>query len=137
MKRVYDAELIKYITLIEGISKVNIKDIFQYNSMLCCVVDKNNVSTLIGPHGVKIKKIQNMIKKNVKVIGYSDSIVEFVKDFISPILVDSIEESNGELIISCKDSKTKGLLIGRGRQGLLNLQRVVSRYFKISSIKVK
>lgn len=137
MKKIYDAELIKYITLLESIGKVSIKDIFQYNGMLCCVVDKDKVSALIGAHGAKIKKIQNMIKKRVKVVGYSNDIKEFVKDFIHPIEAENIKEENGDLIISCKDSKTKGLLIGRGRQGLLNLHKVVTRYFKINDIKVK
>ena len=58
MKKVYDVELIKYITLLESIGNVNIKDLFQYNGMLCCVVDKDKVSTLIGLNGAKIKKIQ-------------------------------------------------------------------------------
>ncbi|MEK6848240.1 MAG: NusA-like transcription termination signal-binding factor [Nanoarchaeota archaeon] len=137
MKKIYDAELIKYIALFESIGRVSIKDIFQYNGMLCCVVDKDKVSTLIGAHGAKIKKIQNMIKKRVKVVGYSSDLKEFVKDFIYPIEADSVEEDNGDLIISCKDSRTKGLLIGRGRQGLFNLHKVVTRYFKINDIKVK
>ncbi|MBI2507469.1 NusA-like transcription termination signal-binding factor [Candidatus Woesearchaeota archaeon] len=137
MKKVYDAELIKYMALFEKIGNVNIKDIFQYNGMLCCVVDKENVSKLVGPQGIRIKKIQDMIKKKVKVVGYSSGIKEFVKDFIYPIEIIDIEENNGELIISCEDNKTKGLLIGRGRQGLTNLHNVVSRYFKINNIKVK
>ncbi len=137
MKKVYDAELIKYITLLESIGKVRIKDLFQHNGMLCCIVDKNDVSILVGSGGMKIRKIQNMLNRKIKVVGFSHNIKEFVKDFIYPTIVDDLEEDNGCLILHCKDRKTKGLLIGRGGKGLFDLQAVVSRYFKIDSVKVK
>lgn len=137
MKRLYNAELIKCITLIENVGKVRIKDLFQYNGMLCCIVDKKDVSTLVGAGGRKIRNIQNMFNKKIKVVGYSDDIKEFVKDFIYPIKVDDVEGDNKNLILRCKDRKTKGLLIGRGKIGLTNLQDVVSRYFKIEGIKVE
>ena len=142
MKKVYDVELIKYISLLENLGKVRIKDLFQYNGMLCCIVDKKDVSLLVGLEGRKIKKIQAMLNKKIKVIGYSPDIKDFVKDFIYPIKVDNIEkdnreENNNSLILHCKDRETKGLLIGRGGKGLVDLQAAISRYFKIDSIKVK
>ncbi len=137
MKKIYDADLIKSIALLENVGKVRVRDLFQYNGMLCCIVDKNEVSILVGAGGMKIKKIQSMFNKKIKVAGYSDDVKEFVKDFIYPIKVDEIEEDNNCLILRCKDRKTKGLLIGRGKIGLSNLQGVVSRYFKINNIKVE
>lgn len=137
MKKVYDVEMMKYIALLENLGKVRIKDLFQYNGMLCCVVDKNNISILIGSEGRKIKKIQDMIHKRIKVVGYSEDVKDFAKDFIYPIKVDSIEENNGNILISCNDRKSKGLLIGRGKQGLLNLQNALSRFFKVDKIIVK
>lgn len=141
MKRVYDAELMKYIALLENTGRVSIKDLFQYNNMLCCVVNKEDVSALVGLRGRKIRKIQNMFNKKLKIVGYTNDVKDFVKDFIYPLEVENIELSKesdkNNLIIHCRDTKTKGLLIGRGKKGLSNLQSVVSRYFKIESIKVK
>lgn len=137
MKKVYDVELMKYIALLENLGKVRIKDLFQYNGMLCCIVDKNDVSILVGSEGRKIKKIQDMLHKKIKVVGYSDDVKDFARDFIYPIKVDSIEEDNGSIIISCNDRKSKGLLIGRGKKSLLNLQNALSRFFKVDKISVK
>ena len=137
MKKVYDVELMKYIALLENISHVRIKDLFQYNGMLCCVVDKNDVSTFVGSGGKKIRKIQDMIHKKIKVVGYSDDVKDFAKDLIYPLEVSKIEDDNGNLLISCDDRKSKGLLIGRGRKGLLNLQNALSRFFKVDKITVK
>ena len=137
MKKVYNAELMKYIALLENIGNVRIKDLFQYNGMLCCVVDKNDVSILVGSEGKKIRKIQDMFHKKIKVVGYSSDIRDFAKDIIYPIKVDNIEEDNGTLMISCDDRKSKGLLIGRGKLGLLNLQNALSRFFKVDKITVK
>mgnify|MGYP001595444538 CR=1 FL=1 len=137
MKRLYDAELIKDIALLENVGKVQIKDLFLQDGMLYCIVNKEKVSSLIGVGGKKIKKIQSMFNKRIKVIGYSDDVKEFIKDFIYPIKVDEIEQEDKNLILRCKDRKTKGLLIGRGKIGLTNLQDVVSRYFKINNIRVE
>ncbi|MBI2105924.1 NusA-like transcription termination signal-binding factor [Candidatus Woesearchaeota archaeon] len=137
MKITYDADSIKYIALIETLSRVKVKDLFMLNGILCCVVSKSDMSKLIGSNGVKIKKIQNMLKKRIKVIGFDDDINEFVKNYLHPLKVDKIENQDSNLIISCKDSKTKGLLIGRSRSGLIDLKRVVSRYFNINEIKIK
>lgn len=137
MKKLYDAELMKSIALLENLGKVKIKDLFQYNGMLCCIVDKKDVSLLIGAGGRKIKNIQSMFNKRIKVVGYSDDIKEFVKDFIYPMKVDEIKHEEKNLILKCDDRKTKGLLIGRGKIGLTNLHDVVSRYFKIENIKIE
>lgn len=137
MKITYDADSMKHIALIETLSRVKIKDLFKMNNVLHCVVSEKDVNKLIGINGNKIRKMQDLMKRKIKVIGFSDKPDEFVKNYLLPIRVDSIDKIDSELVISCKDSKTKGLLIGRSRSGLIDLKRVVSRYFKISDIKVK
>jgi transcription termination/antitermination protein NusA len=137
MKIVYDADLIKYISFIENLSRVKVKDLFKHNEILCCVVDSRDVKNVVGPKGNRIRKMQDMLKKKIKVVGYSENVSEFVKAFVYPVEISDIEENEGGLVISCKDSKTKGLLIGRGGSNLEGLKRVVSRYFKISDIEIK
>src|SRR3989344_8221458 len=137
MKITYDVDSIKHIALIETLSRVKVKDLFKLNGVIYCVVAKNDVNKLIGSKVIKIRKIQDMLKKRIKVIGFDDDINVFVKNYLHPLKVDKVENQDSNLIISCKDSKTKGLLIGRSRSGLIDLKRVVSRYFNISEIKVK
>ena len=136
MKIVYDLQLMKYISLFEKISNAKIKDLFERKGQLYCVVKKEEMNKIIGPKGKTIQKIQNMIKKKVKVIGYTDDVKEFVKGLLYPFTVENIENKDGVIEISCNDTKTKGLLIGRERQNLSELKQIVSRYFDINDIKV-
>jgi len=136
MKIVYDEQLMKYIALVENLTKVNVKDMFLKNNMLYCVIDKENLRKIIGPNGSKIKRIENLIKKKVKILGYSSNVNEFVKDLVYPFKIDKVEDTEGVVNIYCKDTKTKGLLIGRERRNLLNFKEITKRYFPIQDLKV-
>ena len=136
MKIVYDEQLMKYIALVENLTKVNVKDMFLKNNMLYCVIDKENLRKIIGPNGSKIKRIENLIKKKIKILGYSSNVNEFVKDLVYPFKIDKVEDSEGVVNIHCKDTKTKGLLIGRERRNLLNFKEITKRYFPIQDLKV-
>jgi|SRR3989344_733569 len=136
MKIVYDEQLMKYIALVENLTKVNVKDMFLKNNMLYCVIDKENLRKIIGPNGSKIKRIENLIKKKIKILGYSSNVNEFVKDLVYPFKIDKVEDTEGVVNIYCKDTKTKGLLIGRERRNLLNFKEITKRYFPIQDLKV-
>ena len=136
MKIVYDEQLMKYIALVENLTKVNVKDMFLKNNMLYCVIDKENLRKIIGPNGSKIKRIENLIKKKIKILGYSSNVNEFVKDLVYPFKIDKVEDTEGVVNIHCKDTKTKGLLIGRERRNLLNFKEITKRYFPIQDLKV-
>ena len=77
-----------------------------------------------------------MIKKKIKVVEYSDDIVEFLKSFISPIKVVSIENVDNIIEIKADDTRERGILIGRDRKNLDNLKNVVRKYFDVVDIKI-
>ena len=136
MKIIYDEKLMKYIPLFESITKVNVKDMFLKNEILYCVIDKTDLKKAIGPNGAKIKKMENMFNKKIKILPYSDNIEEFVKSLLYGFEIDKIEKMDNIVNISCKNVKTKGLLIGRERRNLLNFKEIVKRYFPIEDLKV-
>jgi len=136
MKIVYDEKLMKYIALFESSTKVNVKDMFLINNILYCVVEKEDLKRAIGPNGAKIKRIENMVKKKIRILPYSSDVKLFVKDLLYPFEVDKIEENDKIINIYCKESKTKGLLIGRERRNLLNFKEIIKRYFPVEDLKV-
>ena len=106
MKIVYDEQLMKYIALVENLTKVNVKDMFLKNNMLYCVIDKENLRKIIGPNGSKIKRIENLIKK--KVDGDMEIIKKTILENIKPISIISfgsfskyegfVEVKNGKIL---------------------------------------
>jgi|TARA_B100001971_G_C18170625_1_gene526895 N utilization substance protein A len=136
MKIIYDQKLIQYLTLFENMTRVKVKDVFLKGELVYYVVWKKDLAKAIGPKGMMIKKIENMVKRRLKVVAYSDNVIEFVKDLLYGFDVEKVEENEGIVKISCKNVKTKGLLIGRERKNLSGLKDIILRYFKIKDLQV-
>lgn len=138
MKLVYDEKLMKYIILFENLTKAKVKDAYLgENESIWFIIEKGGMFKAVGKNGSNIKKIENMLKKKIKVIEYNSDICKFVSNLIYPVNAKSIELNDKNLIISVDDYKSKGLLIGRERRNLKGLKEVLLRYFEINNINVK
>ena len=136
MKITYDNKLIQYMSLFENLTNSKVKDAYLKEKSITFVVEKGDAWKAIGKNGSKIKKIQDLVKKKIKIIEFDDRIEKFSENLIKPIEVENIEFINGNLEIKPKDSGTKGLLIGRESKNLREIEEILSRYFKLKSVKI-
>tara|TARA_Y100000310_G_C20275213_1_gene619888 strand:+ start:84 stop:470 length:387 start_codon:yes stop_codon:yes gene_type:complete len=127
----------KYIILFENLTHVKVKDAYQRNGSLWFVIEKGGMFRAVGKNGERVKKIENMLKKKVKLVEYDDDVCRFSSHLIYPVKAKNIEFSDGNLVFELNDVKSKGLLIGRERKNLKDLKEVLSRYFKVDDIIVK
>lgn len=133
----YDAQLIGYINIFENITKTNVKDCFMNNKdQLVFIVNEGQAGKAIGKGGLNAKRLEELLKKKIKVIEFNEDVIKFTKNFLSPIKFDDISIDNKEIQIKAKDSKTKGLLIGRDSKNLLQLEQTIKKFFSIDKIKV-
>lgn len=133
----YDAQLIGYINIFENITKTNVKDCFMNNKdQLVFIVNEGQAGKAIGKGGLNAKRLEELLKKKIKVIEFNEDIIKFTANFLSPIKFDDISIDNKEIQIKAKDSKTKGLLIGRDSKNLLQLEQTIKKFFSIDKIKV-
>jgi transcription termination/antitermination protein NusA len=137
MKIVYDQQLMKYIILFENLTKVRVKDAYLRNGSVWFVIEKGGMFRAVGKNGFKVKKIENMLKKKVKLIEYDENICKFSSGLIYPVKARNIELVEKNLVIEVNDTKSKGLLIGRERKNLNELKEVLSRYFKFDDVVIK
>ena len=137
MKVIYDQQLMKYMILFENLTHVKVKDAYLRGSSIWFVIEKGGMFKAVGKNGVKVKKIENLLKKKIKVIEYDEDICKFSSHLIYPIKTSNIEFVEDELIITVNDFKSKGLLIGRERKNLKELKEILSRNFKVNEIIVK
>ena len=137
MKIVYDQQLMKYIILFENLTHVKVKDVYSRNGSLWFVIQKGGMFRAVGKNGMKVKKIENLVKKKIKVIEYDEDVCRFSSHLIYPVKAKKIEFVDDNLVFECEDSKSKGLLIGRERKNLKELKEVLSRYFKIGDIIIR
>ena len=141
-------ETIRLISLFEKITRSSVVDSFEdKNGTLIFTVAKDQLSKAIGKNAVNIKKAKNILKRKIRVIEYSDNIINFIKSLIFPLRIKDIiigdyenlsdeEKSRAVITIQTGDTKTRGILIGRNASNLRNYESIVRKYFPVKEIKV-
>ena len=131
----YDSDLIKLITLFESMSGAKVKDCIA-NEKLIFIVEENEMGRAIGKNGVTIKRLENILKKKIRLFEFSSDVLQFVRNLAYPIELQDIKEENDIITISIKSTSAKAMLIGRERQNINHLSNIVKRYFDIKEIKI-
>jgi transcription termination/antitermination protein NusA len=134
----YTQELMGIMALFSRITRVLVKDCFEDDfKVLTFVVDHSSLGKAIGKKASTIKKLETLLKRKIRIIGFHREVEQYVKNVVYPLRVASVEKMDGILTIKDGDKKTKSLLIGRNAQNLRNTEAIVQRYFTdIKEIKV-
>ena len=132
----YDVETIKLISLFEKITRARVRDLFVQH-MPIFIVQQGDIRQALGRNNMNLNRLEKLLKKKIKIIEYSDSLLQFVLNVIAPIKVADIKEEDNTVIITPKDTKTRGYLIGRAGSSLRNYEQIVKRYYPdVKEIKV-
>lgn len=131
----FDSDLIKLITLFESMTGAKVKDCIA-NEKLIFVIEENEMGKAIGKNGANIKRMESMLKKKIKLVEFSNDVLQFIKNLIYPIEILNVELADSVITIHGKDTTTKAMLIGRERQNINHLSAIVKRYFDVREIKV-
>lgn len=135
MKIKYDIDVMKFISLFESITKAKTKDCI-VGDRVVFIVHENEIGKAIGKNGINVKKIENILKKKVKIVEFSPDVLQFIKNMTYPLKVKDVVNEDNVITITGADTKTRALLIGRDSQNLVNLKNIVKRYFPVEGIKV-
>jgi transcription termination/antitermination protein NusA len=136
MRLKLDPETLGLTVLIERLTGVKVKDCFVADQ-LYVIVPPGYLGRTVGKGGVIIKKVQEQVKKKVKVVEYNESLSGFLKNFIYPLKVEEIVEDDGKVFLRDSSRRTKSTLIGRGGSNLQIIQRAVNRFFPGREVKVE
>ena len=116
--------------LMEKITKAKVKDCFtDEEGTIFLVVAPGDIGKAIGKGASNIKRLQQELQRKIRVIEYSDDLVEFIKNIIYPLRVQSITEEQDVIVIKEANKKAKSLLIGRQGRNLKLINRAVKRFF--------
>ena len=135
MKIKFNANLMKLISIFDSITHVSAKDCIDDN-IIIFIVNQGDIGKAIGRGGINIKRLERLFKKKIKIIEFNSDPVLFVKNVVSPLKVSEIKLEGSTIVITSPDSKTRGLLIGRGAVNLRGFENIVKRYFPIDEIKI-
>jgi len=131
----YDLDLMKFMSLFESLTGAKVKDCIK-NDKLIFVVHENEIGKAIGKKGINIRKIEGILKKSVKIVEYSDDVLQFIRNFINPLKIKDIAKEGSTITITGPDTQTKSLIIGRDRRNINHLKDITKRFFDIEEIKV-
>ncbi|MEK6905545.1 MAG: NusA-like transcription termination signal-binding factor [Nanoarchaeota archaeon] len=128
---ILNQELMGLSSLMERITKAKVKDCFtDEEGSIFFVVAPGEIGKAIGKGASNIKRLQQELQRKIRIIEYNDNVVEFVKNIIYPLHVQSITEEQNVIIIKETNKKAKSLLIGRQGRNLKLIDRAVKRFFQ-------
>ncbi len=139
MKIEFDTETIRLINLFENLTQTNIKDclIDRSTNTVYFVVEENEAAMAIGKNGSKIKIIEKLINRRIKVFEYSKDLKKFVKNLIPSAI--NIEIQNGEepIVIVNVDKIEKSVVIGRDERNLKIYKKLLERNHKVKNLIIR
>lgn len=104
------------------------------------VVNEGKMGLAIGKGGSHIKNLQNIVKRNVELVEYSDDPSKFLKNILNSKLVSDVKlnkRADGSLqAIVTVDPKKKGIVVGREGRNAEKARLLAKRYFEITSVLI-
>ncbi len=134
MAAVIDMKAMRYINLLDKVSRVKTRHCFVYNNAVFFAVNKHQVSQAIGPAAVNIHKIQDSLGLRVKIIKEAEGLEDakrFIEDIVSPIQPKDIQIIESSIVITAGNMQNKASLIGRDKRRLEEMKKIVSDNFNL------
>ena len=104
------------------------------------VVNAGKMGLAIGKGGSHIKTLQNIVKRNIELVEYSDDPTVFLKNMLNSKLVSEVKlnkRADGSLqAIVLVDPRKKGIVVGREGRNAEKARLLAKRYFEISSVLI-
>lgn len=132
MVNTLDMQDIRYLNLFEKVTGIRTHYCFEYNNTVIFCVPRELVSRAIGPDARNLKRINEIIKKRVKVISIPNipqDIRRFIELVVSPVTFKDLEVLPDEIVINA-GAQNKAALIGRDKRRLLEMQKITKDFFK-------
>lgn len=134
----------RYIVLFENLTgAVAVDCIVDENGedeRIVFVTKKGDMGLAIGKGGANINRIKDAIGKRIKLIEYSDDVVEFIDNAFRPIPLKSvniIQKNNRRLAYIQVRSTDKGLAIGRNGRNIQIAKVLVQRHHNLDDLIIQ
>ncbi|HET8719621.1 MAG TPA: NusA-like transcription termination signal-binding factor [Candidatus Nitrosotenuis sp.] len=132
----------RLISLFQNVTGASARDCVEdeKQNRVIFVVNEGKMGLAIGKGGSHIRNLQNIIKKNVELVEYSDDPVEFLKNMLNPKLVSEVKlnkrlDGSTQAIVLV-DPKKKGIVVGREGRNAEKARLLARRYFEITSVLI-
>ena len=120
MKVEFDTEAIRLINLFENLTQVNVRDclVDKETNTVYFIVEEKEAGIAIGKSGSKIKIIERLLNKRIKVFEYSRDLRKFVKNLIPSAINVEVQDGKERTVVVSVDKVEKSVVIGRDERNL-------------------
>ncbi|MCK5587616.1 MAG: NusA-like transcription termination signal-binding factor, partial [Candidatus Lokiarchaeota archaeon] len=128
---------IKYIALFENITGAITKDVIIDDDRLIFVVKEGDIGRAIGKRGINIKRAKDMLHRNIDIVEFADSEVEFIKNTLAPARIKSVsisEKKDRKVAIVNVEPKDRGIAIGKNGKNVARARLLAKRYLNIDDV---
>lgn len=132
----------RLISLFQNVTGASARDCVEdeKQNRVIFVVSEGKMGLAIGKGGSHIRNLQNIVKKSVELVEYSDDPIEFLKNMLNPKLVTDVKlnkrlDGTTQAIVLV-DPKKKGIVVGREGRNAEKARLLAKRYFEITSVLI-
>jgi NusA-like KH domain protein len=121
----------RHINLFRKITGISTRYVLDYNQTLIFCVPKSLLSKAIGENARNLKKINEILRRRIKVIPTPKGIhhaKEFIEAIVSPVQFKDVEVKDNEIVLTA-GRQSKAALIGRGKRRLHEMQKIIKNFF--------
>ncbi len=140
MPIVFDTESVRLVALFEKLTGVSVRDciIDSNNNYVYFVIGEGDVGKAIGKNGSSVRNTENLIKKNIKIFEFSDSVDKFAKNLIPQANTIKVRIEEGKTFVDIRvDKRNKAIVIGRDGRNLKLFKELLQRNHDISDVLVR
>ena len=132
-------EELRYIALFQDITGATVMDcvIDDEFDRVIYVVKAEDMGKAIGKRGANARKLAELLKKNVEIIEYADSLEDMVKTLfkgVNIVRMNLIEKNDKKILYISVPIEQKGRAIGRNGKNIKKARMILSRLFDIDHV---
>lgn len=132
------SDAIRYIPIFENITKARVKDCIECEDKLVFIVDPGQLGLAIGRGGTNIKRLKDLLKRNIDIIEYAPEIDKFIKNiFHNHKILEIAEDKTRKKVIRVTVAAVdKGKVIGKSGKNIEIVRMIVKRYHDIEDVVI-
>ncbi len=130
----WTAEELRYMNVFETLTGAIVKDVLVEGDTMIFFVEEGHAGRAIGKRGEKVKQLERIFGKKVKVMEISKDPAKFAGEILKPARISAIfvsQRSDGKKVLNIVTKDKVSV-----RKKLKNLREWLDRYFGIKEIVV-
>ncbi len=134
-----DNETLGYLRLFEEATGARVRDCFFAEEKLVFLVEPADLIRAVGPGGVRVDRLKEILKKEIAVVAYSDDPATLARNvfyFFQPTSVEIVPKGRGRHATVTVDPAWKARAIGKQGRNLKVARAILARHTDVQSVSV-